>query len=196
MSRIAKAALLLLSLAAICLLALSSSASASTAVGTSGTAITSTGPTTLTFSGVSLICTFSWGISPSRTISKTAGSALYTFTNGSIGGCNPATVTGTINNSVSAGYRTFTGTLPNITGFTASTTGPLSFTLHGTPFPAAGCVFTAATGGLNYTLTGVARSITGYRYTGSFTSTGVGCPTSGSLVSTQTPSGAVALTLI
>jgi hypothetical protein len=116
---------------------------------------------------------------------------------GTISACNPATVSGTIDNAIFVGYRSFTGTLPNITGWTGSNSGPLQFTLRGSPFPATGCAFTAASNALAYAFTGPARNVESFSFTGSADSITGGCPPSAALRSSPNLlSNRLALTLI
>jgi hypothetical protein len=172
-------------------------ASAATAIGTSAPTPTITGPFTLTASGVNIICMHSLNVTFSSSIAKTAGANIATINSGTISACNPATVTGSVLSAITIGYRSFTGTLPNITGMTGSNSSVYQISLRGSPFPASGCVFGAAANALAYAFTGVARSITAMNYSGAVTSANTGCPTSGTLRSSSlTGSAAVALTLI
>jgi hypothetical protein len=171
-------------------------ASASTGIASPGLSSSVTGPVTLTSSGVNIICSVTLTGNLERTIAKTAGALGLTATGGTIFGCNPSTVTGTVVPGITVGYRSFAGTLPGITGFTGTNTSVGSFTLRGTPFPAAGCTFSAAIGAFSLTTTGSANTFTNASMSGAVTSRSSGCPVAGTLNGRGTFALTVVVTLV
>jgi hypothetical protein len=170
---------------------------ASTGIGTPGTTVTMTGKTTITYSGVNVICTFTYSFTPAARISKVAGTAVGSLSPVTVNQCNPATISGSGSNATSLSYSSFSGTLPGITGLNGANTTARTFILRGAPFPGSGCTFTVNSGGAIFSFYGSPSSFTSSYFIGSATSSTVGCPTTISFrAGPLTLSSPIVLTLI
>lgn len=203
-SRIMKP-VLIAALALTALAGFTSSAMASRGIGTStGSSVntSATGPVTLTSGLIQIICTVRLNATVNASVAKSAGSPLLTVTSGTISGCG-SNISGTILPSITVGYQSFTGTLPNIASITGRTTTTAGFLMtggiFGDPTLGRGCLLTAAVGSLTATFTGNPISVA--RFSGTVgsgvTLNGGVCPPSATLTSgSMTVSPTVGLRLI